>query len=168
MTFLTRFPAKSHSGFHIHPQSIWHPRWKQPLGGPPSSLSLHTPGCEGPEFLPNWTKPCPSWHRGVIDKHRLQHHLNSERLTTTKCPSGDNVWNYSWFVDYSWRRSWQPTSVFCLENPMDRGAWWAAIHEVAELDMTEQPSTAHWIFGNQKATSSSLFVLKQNDLKLCY
>ena len=100
MTFLTRFPAKSHSGFHIHPQSIWHPRWKQPLGGPPSSLSLHTPGCEGPEFLPNWTKPCPSWHRGVIDKHRLQHHLNSERLTTTKCPSGDNVWNYSWFVDY--------------------------------------------------------------------
>ena len=20
----------------------------------------------------------------------------------------------------------------CLENPMDRGAWWAAVHEVAE------------------------------------
>ena len=43
----------------------------------------------------------------------------------------------------SWRRSWQPTSVFCLENPMDGGAWWATIHEVAELDMTEEPSTAH-------------------------
>ena len=24
-----------------------------------------------------------------------------------------------------WRREWQPTSVFCLENSMDRGAWWA-------------------------------------------
>jgi len=22
----------------------------------------------------------------------------------------------------------------CLENPMDRGAWWATVHGVAELD----------------------------------
>ena len=25
----------------------------------------------------------------------------------------------------------------CLENPMDRGAWWAMVHRVAELDMTQ-------------------------------
>ena len=25
----------------------------------------------------------------------------------------------------------------CLENPIDRGSWWAAIHRVTELDMTE-------------------------------
>ena len=24
----------------------------------------------------------------------------------------------------------------CLENPMDREAWWATVHRVAELDMT--------------------------------
>ena len=25
----------------------------------------------------------------------------------------------------------------CLENPMDRGAWWASIHGVAELNTTK-------------------------------
>ena len=31
-----------------------------------------------------------------------------------------------------WRRTWQPTPVSCLENPMDRGAWWATVHRVAK------------------------------------
>ena len=31
-----------------------------------------------------------------------------------------------------------PLQYFYLENPMDRGAWWATVHEVAELDTTEQ------------------------------
>ena len=30
------------------------------------------------------------------------------------------------------RRQWQPTSYSCLENPMDGGAWWAAVHGVAK------------------------------------
>ena len=25
----------------------------------------------------------------------------------------------------------------CLRNPMDRGAWWATAHRVAELDMSQ-------------------------------
>ena len=25
----------------------------------------------------------------------------------------------------------------CLENPMDRGTWWATVHGVTQLDMTE-------------------------------
>ena len=25
----------------------------------------------------------------------------------------------------------------CLENSMDRGTWWAAVHGVTELDMTK-------------------------------
>ena len=28
--------------------------------------------------------------------------------------------------------------LFCLENSMDRGAWWAIVHVVTELDTTEQ------------------------------
>ena len=32
-----------------------------------------------------------------------------------------------------------PLQYSCLENPMDREAWWATVHEVAkELDMTQQ------------------------------
>ena len=36
-----------------------------------------------------------------------------------------------------WRRAWQPTLAFLLENPMDRGAWWAMVHRVTEWDTTE-------------------------------
>ena len=29
-----------------------------------------------------------------------------------------------------------PLKYWCLEHPMDRGAWWAPVHGVAESDMT--------------------------------
>ena len=31
-----------------------------------------------------------------------------------------------------------PLQYSCLENPMDREAWWATVHEVTESDMTQQ------------------------------
>ena len=30
-----------------------------------------------------------------------------------------------------------PLQYFCLGNSVDRGAWWAIVHGVIELDMTE-------------------------------
>ena len=45
--------------------------------------------------------------------------------------------------------SGNPLQYFCLENPMDRGAWWATAQGVVkESDMTEQLSTnirAHYL-----------------------
>ena len=34
-----------------------------------------------------------------------------------------------------------PLQYSCLENSMHRGAWWATVHGVTELDTTEQLST---------------------------
>ena len=43
-----------------------------------------------------------------------------------------------------------PVQYSCLENPMDIGAWWATVHGVTELDMSEQlmhACTCRWIWG---------------------
>ena len=34
-----------------------------------------------------------------------------------------------------------PLQYSCLENPMDRRAWWATVHGVSELDVTEHTHT---------------------------
>ena len=44
----------------------------------------------------------------------------------------DWVTSLSLFTSMHWRRKWQPTPVFFLENPRDRGAWWAAVYGVAQ------------------------------------
>ena len=36
-----------------------------------------------------------------------------------------------WIRTIPWRRKWQPTPVFLMENPMDRGAWLAIVHGVS-------------------------------------
>ena len=44
----------------------------------------------------------------------------------------------------SQRKQWHPLQCPCLENPMDGGAWWAAVHGV-------------WKVGHDWVTSHSLF-----------
>ena len=37
-----------------------------------------------------------------------------------------------WVRKTPWRRAWQLIQYSCLENPMDRGAWWSIVHGVAQ------------------------------------
>ena len=32
-----------------------------------------------------------------------------------------------WVGKIPWKRAWQPTQYSCLENPIDRGVWWATV-----------------------------------------
>ena len=44
---------------------------------------------------------------------------------------------------YPGGRHGNPLQYSCLENPTDRGAWWATVHMVAESDTTEATSHTH-------------------------
>ena len=49
---------------------------------------------------------------------------------------------------FPWRRKWEPSCLeflpgkSCLENPMDRGAWWANDQEIARVkyNIATEPS----------------------------
>ena len=43
-----------------------------------------------------------------------------------------------WVGKISWRRKWRPTQCSCLENSMDRGAWWAIVHGGCEESGTNE------------------------------
>ena len=50
-----------------------------------------------------------------------------------------------------------PLQSSCLENPVDRGAWWAAVYEVAQsrTQLKRLSSSSSWLFRSSHTTSST-------------
>ena len=47
---------------------------------------------------------------------------------------GDQRYGFdSWVGKNPWRRAGNPLQYSCLENPMDRGAWRAKVHQVQRV-----------------------------------
>ena len=65
---------------------------------------------------------------------RLSHHSQGCLLTKQDAPRTflilTNIWSFP--VSYFREGNDTPLQYSCLENPMDGGAWWAAVHGVAE------------------------------------
>ena len=61
-----------------------------------------------------------------------------------------------WVRKIPWRRARQPTPVSCLENPMDRGAWWATVHSVPKnrtcLKWHSMHSHTYWVLRSNRST----------------
>ena len=58
------------------------------------------------------------------------------------------------------RRQWHPTQYSCLENPMDGGAWWAAVQGVAKSQtrLSNFTFTFHFhALEKEMATHSTVF-----------
>ena len=53
----------------------------------------------------------------------------------------------------------------CLENPMDREAWWATVHRVTELDMAEV--TEHSMYKKWDTTQLLNSIERHKPLRLC-
>ena len=52
--------------------------------------------------------------------------------------SACNAGNLDLILGQEQEKEWLPTpTLFCLENPMDRKAWWATVYSLAESDTTE-------------------------------
>ena len=77
------------------------------------------------------------------NKHWVQFVLNSflywsSRLLIIICPYLVSHPRYErprfnpWVGKIPWRRAWKPIPYFCLETPMDRGAWQATVHGAAK------------------------------------
>ena len=52
-----------------------------------------------------------------------------------------------WIEKIPWRREWFPLQYSNLENPMDRGAWWATVHGVTK-SRTRLSDYRAWRLGN--------------------
>ena len=67
--------------------------------------------------------------------------VNKQKNRKLFCSSTARLWG-KWIFFYRSLGNGTPLQYSCLENPMDRGAWWAAVHAV-EKSQTRLSDWAH-------------------------
>ena len=65
---------------------------------------------------------------------------SGSKESACQCRSHRRLGFYAWVRKIPWRRN--PLQDSSQDNPLNREAWWATVHGVAESDMTEQASKA--------------------------
>ena len=69
--------------------------------------------------------------------HQTSQSWSTEQGKYVMCFSDQEIILVLWYIDYGRQQDLgegdgTPLQYSCLENPMDRGAWWAAVHGVAK------------------------------------
>ena len=74
-------------------------------------------------------------------------HGTSGKESTCQCRRCKRQGFDPWVGKITERRAWQLTQCSYLQNPMGRGAWWAAVHGVVQSEVTLPPQTIlYWSF----------------------
>ena len=75
----------------------------------------------------------------------------------------DWVTSLSLFTFMHWRRKWQPTPVFLPENPMDGGAWWAAV-----CGVTQSRTRLKWLSSSSSILNGRTIIYLVSPLLLAF
>ena len=78
-------------------------------------------------------KPCWASQVALVVKKK-------KKKSAYQCRKHKKHGFHPWVGKIPWRRKWQPHQYSCLENSMDRGAWWATVCGVtkwSEMKVTQ-------------------------------
>ena len=83
-------------------------------------------------FVALWTATRQATVHGVFQARRGGASLVAWVTKNSPVNAGDRPGFNPWIGKMPWRKGWQPTPVFLLGGPMDRGGWWATVHRVTQ------------------------------------
>ena len=114
------------------PGELPHPPLTHPCASAPACCSLSEGKCApGAAHFPRTIPVSPGLHPPLP----LKGHIQEQK--TNPCAFITQIWGLLVTTELAPSCHWTgegsgtPLRYSCLENPMDRGAWWAAVHGVA-------------------------------------